>query len=133
MQHRAQEVCVQDVNSTIERYFAVWNETDQARRRELIAEAWSADASYLDPLFSAEGRDGVDGMVGAFQAQMPEHRFRLASAVDSHHDRVRFTWHLWSPDSDTPVFTGVDFGVLTDDGRLQSITGFLEQPNDAPA
>jgi hypothetical protein len=121
-----------DVASTIERYFAVWNETDQARRRALIAETWSADASYLDPLFSAEGRDGVDSMVGAFQEQMPEHRFRLASDVDAHHDRVRFSWQLRSQDADVPVFTGVDFGVLADDGRLQAITGFLEQPTDAP-
>jgi hypothetical protein len=122
-----------EVASTIERYFAVWNETDPARRRELIAQAWSEDATYLDPLFSADGRDGVDGMVAAFQAQMPEHRFRLAGDVDSHHDRVRFGWQLLGQASDTPVYTGVDFGVLTADGRLQSITGFLEQPVAAPA
>jgi hypothetical protein len=122
-----------DVAGTIERYFAVWNETDQARRRALIAQTWSEDAAYLDPLFSAEGRDGVDAMVDAFQAQLPEHRFRLAGDVDSHHDRVRFGWQLQGQASDTPVYTGVDFGVLAEDGRLRSITGFLEQPVAAPA
>ena len=31
-------------------YIAVWNETDAARRAELIEAAWTADASYVDPM-----------------------------------------------------------------------------------
>ena len=32
----------------IDRYFDAWNETDGARRRELIAATWARDADYRD-------------------------------------------------------------------------------------
>jgi hypothetical protein len=31
----------------VDRYFAVWNETDAERRRTLIAQTWTEGASYL--------------------------------------------------------------------------------------
>ena len=40
----------------IEAYIAGWNETDPARRPELIERAWIPDATSLDPLMSGEGR-----------------------------------------------------------------------------
>ncbi len=61
---------------------------------------------------------------------MPDHRFRLTGAVDSHHDRLRFAWELVGPSSFGPIFAGVDFGVVAPDGRLRAITGFLDH---APA
>ena len=45
-----------DVTTTIDRYIAVWNETDPVRRRGLIADTWTADASYLDPFMAGDGR-----------------------------------------------------------------------------
>jgi hypothetical protein len=33
----------------IDRYFAIWNETEPARRRSLIAKTWTESANYLDP------------------------------------------------------------------------------------
>ena len=42
-----------DATHVIDRYIAIWNETDPARRRDLIARTWSEDASYLDPLMAA--------------------------------------------------------------------------------
>src|SRR5690242_4489057 len=94
---------MQDVTTTIDGYFAVWNETDPARRRDLIAQTWSDDASYLDPLLDAEGHIGIDTMVTAVQDQFPDHQFRLAGPIDSHHDRVRFLWELAGPNGDGPV------------------------------
>jgi hypothetical protein len=74
----------------IDRYIAIWNETDPARRRELIAQTWSEDASYLDPLMAGDGAEGIDAMIAAVQQQFPGHQFRLLGDVDTHHDRVRF-------------------------------------------
>ena len=58
-----------DLNGLIERYFAIWNEPDPARRDELIGRTWSDDASYLDPMLSAEGPDGIQTMVASVQEQ----------------------------------------------------------------
>jgi hypothetical protein len=41
---------------------------------------------------------------------------------------VRFAWTLYGPEGNSPAAVGVDFGVVADDGRLRSVTGFLESP-----
>lgn len=119
-----------DVTTTIDGYFAVWNETDPARRRELIADTWSEDASYLDPMLAADGPEGIDTMVTAVQQQFPGHQFRLAGPVDSHHDRIRFLWELTGPNGAGAVIAGLDIGIIAPDGRLRSITGFLDKLPD---
>ena len=43
----------------VDRYFDTWNETDPARRRELIAATWTTDAVYVDPLLAGNGHDGI--------------------------------------------------------------------------
>ena len=122
-----------DVDRVIDRYIAIWNETDPARRRDLIAQTWTEDASYLDPLLSGDGRDGIDAMVRGVQERFPGHRFRRTGAIDAHHDRVRFSWELAAAEGEPPLVAGVDFGVVATDGRLRSITGFLDQAPVLPA
>jgi SnoaL-like domain len=121
---------MRDVTAVINGYFEVWNEADPATRRSLIGQIWAEDARYVDPLLAAESAAGIDAMVAGVQKQLPGHRFRLAGAVDSHHDRVRFAWELIGPNGGAPVYAGVDFGTLAADGRLSSVTGFLDR---APA
>jgi len=62
----------------------------------------------------------------AAQQAYPGHRFELAEGPDAHNDRVRFTWHLHGPDGNGPVAVGIDFGTVAGDGRLRTVTGFLE-------
>jgi hypothetical protein len=115
-----------DVNTVVDAYIAMWNERDPAARRAIVAEAWSDDASYLDPLMSGEGVDGIDAMVAGAQAQFPGQRFELTAGPDHHHGRVRFAWRMVGEDGGAEVARGVDFATLAGDGRLRSVTGFLE-------
>jgi len=110
-----------------DRYIAIWNETAAATRRELIAKTWAEDGHYLDPLLAGDGRDGIDAMTAGFQSAYPGHTFRRVGAIDQHHDRIRFGWELVTPDGQTFVI-GTDYGEITPDGLLRSITGFFEQP-----
>jgi len=110
----------------IDRYIATWNETDAGRRRELIARTWVEEASYLDPLLQGDGRDGIDAMIAQVQERYPAHRFRRTGEVESHHDRVRFTWDLAAEIGEAMV-QGTDFGIVTHDNRLRAITGFFDQ------
>ncbi|MES2462621.1 MAG: nuclear transport factor 2 family protein [Armatimonadota bacterium] len=112
------------VTDLIDRYIAVWNEADAERRRALITQTWTADASYMDPLMQAEGWDGIETMTQGVQTQFPGFRFRRTSDVDTHNNRVRFSWEL-GPESGAPFAGGVDFGVVAGE-RLQSVTGFLD-------
>ena len=113
-----------DLTDLIDRYIAIWNETDAARRRDLIARTWTEDAAYIDPLMRGQGREGIDTMTQGVQAQFPGLRFRRTSNVDTHNDRVRFAWEL-GPDGGTARAGGIDFGIIVG-GRLQAITGFLD-------
>jgi hypothetical protein len=109
----------------IDRYFAMWNETDAERRRELIAQAWAEDGSYVDPVMDGAGHAGLDAMVAGVQERFAGHRFQLTGPIDEVQNRLRFTWELAAAGS-PPVVKGTDFGVLAPDGRLQAITGFFD-------
>jgi hypothetical protein len=120
------EIAAANAKSVVDGYFAMWNEPDPGRRKEVIAATWSPEATYVDPMFVADGHEALDGMVAAAHQQFPGHRFRLTGAVDTHHDRARWAWDLVAPDGTTAVAAGVDFAVLDQDGRLKHVTGFLE-------
>jgi hypothetical protein len=115
-----------DVTTVVDAYIAMWNETDAEARRAIVAQAFGDDGTYLDPLMAGEGPDGIDAMVAGAQAQFPGQRFELTAGPDQHHDRVRFAWRMVGEDGGAEVARGVDFATLADDGRLRSVTGFLE-------
>ncbi len=114
-----------DTDDLVHRYISMWNETDPVRRRELAARTVTDDARYLDPLMAGDGVDGIAEMIAGAQQQFPGHRFALVAGPDAHHDRVRFSWSL-TANGGEPVAIGVDFATLAQDGRMGSITGFLE-------
>jgi hypothetical protein len=116
------------IEVVVERYFAMWNEADPARRRVAIAAAWTPDGRYLDPLYAADGAAALDALAAGAQAKFPGHRFRLLGGVDAHHDRARWAWDLIGPDGAAAVVVGVDYATLAPDGRLREVTGFFEAP-----
>jgi hypothetical protein len=117
-----------EITTVVDDYIAMWNEADPGARREIVARVWTEEATYVDPLMSGAGQDGIDAMVAAAQQQFPGHTFRLSFGPDAHNDRVRFAWRLVADDGGATAAEGVDFGFLAEDGRLAAITGFLEQP-----
>ena len=115
-----------DADAIATAYLAAWNAREPAVRRGAIAKVWTETGSYLDPLMEGEGHAGLDRMIAAAQAQFPGLRFTLKGQPEIHHDRIRFSWSL-APDGGAPVAHGTDFAVVAEDGRLQSVTGFLDQ------
>jgi hypothetical protein len=81
-------------------------------------------------MLQGEGHDAIDTMIVSVQERFPGHRFRRTGDVESHHDRVRFTWDL-APEEGAAVVSGTEFGIVTDDARLAAITGFFDhvRPN----
>jgi hypothetical protein len=114
-----------DVNTIASRYIDLWNERTPSRRREILAANWADDARYIDPLMSGDGHDGVDALISGVQARFPDFRFRLIGQPNGYGDHVRFSWGLGPEGADSPI-KGTDFAVVRD-GRIRSITGFLDQ------
>lgn len=107
------------------RYIDLWNERAQHRRSELLNENWTADASYVDPLTKGDGRDGIDALIAGVQQRFPDFKFTLIGEPNGYGDHIRFSWGLGPDGVDSPI-KGTDFAVLKD-GRIKSITGFLDQ------
>jgi SnoaL-like domain len=120
-----------DLTDLADRCLGMWNETDDARRKALIARTWTETALYLDPLQRGEGHAGIDAMVRAVQARFPGLRFRRAGAVDGFQDRLRVAWEF-GPEGGPPVASGLDVGIVAADGRLQAVTGFIDPAPAAP-
>src|SRR5918911_593343 len=114
-----------DIQTIVQRYIDTWNETDPQRRRALIAEVFTEDAAYTDPLAAVRGQAGIDQFIAAAQAQFAGLQFSLGSPIDAHHDQARFTWHLGPPGAE-PVVIGFDVAVVHN-GRLGAVYGFIDK------
>jgi hypothetical protein len=115
-----------DFSKLAEQYIATWNETDPAERRAMIDEVWSASGRYTDPLADVSGRDQIDAVIAAAQAQFTGLTFRLAGAVDAHHDQARFSWELGADGAES-VVAGFDVAQRDAEGRLSLVLGFLDK------
>ena len=110
--------------TVVDAYFEMWNETDPAKRAELVGRAWAQDGRHVDPLADVAGHAALGEYAAGVQAKFPGHRIRRTSDVDAHHDQLRYAWELAAPDG-TVVVSAVDVGELAADGRLRRISAFF--------
>jgi len=68
---------------------------------------------------------GVDALIAGVQQRFADFRFQLIGQPNGFGDHVRFSWGLGSEGVDSPI-KGTDFAIVKD-GRIRSITGFLDQ------
>jgi hypothetical protein len=117
-----------DFDTVVDRYLAVWNETDAASRRAAIDDLFADDVRYVDPTAAVTGRDALNGLIGAVQQQFPGLAFTRGGDVDGHHDQARFTWNLGGgARSEEPLVVGFDVAELDADGRITRVLGFLDK------
>ncbi|GAA0969527.1 nuclear transport factor 2 family protein [Acrocarpospora macrocephala] len=110
----------------VERYVATWNETDADARAKAVAELWTEDGTYTDPLADVAGHAGIAAVIEAAQGMFPGLVFTPGELYDAHHHIARFTWHL-GPADGAPVATGFDVVELAGDGKIRRVLGFLDQ------
>ncbi|MFL6141787.1 MAG: nuclear transport factor 2 family protein [Labedaea sp.] len=115
-----------NTNELVERYIATWNERDAGARRAAIKEIWLDEGRLTDPLVVADGVEAIDATIAGVQERFPQFGVRLAGAVDAHHNLARFTWEM-GQDGAEAVVVGFDVAVLSEDGRLREVHGFLDK------
>ncbi len=116
-----------DVKQVAHRYIELWNERTPHRRREMLAANWTFDAKYVDPMMSGDGHDGVDALISGVQQKFPDFKFTLIGEPNGFGEHLRFSWGLGPVGAADSPIKGTDFAVLSQDGRIRSITGFLDQ------
>ncbi|GAA1563790.1 nuclear transport factor 2 family protein [Actinomadura kijaniata] len=117
---------MQKFDELVANYLAAWNQTDPGARRAALAEIWTHDGVYTDPMGVARGLEAIDAAIAAVQRQFPDLVFTLAGPVDAHHDIARFTWEL-GPAGGEPLVVGFDVAVFTREGRIGRVHGFLDK------
>jgi SnoaL-like domain len=125
-EREAKESQMTDYRAVATRYIACWNETDPVARRAIIEETWAPDGRYIDPIANVQGLDEIDATIAAVQSQFPSFVFRLVGSVDGHGNQCRFAWELGPETDDSPV-AGFDVAVLSPEGRIQTVLGFLDR------
>ncbi len=109
-------------------YWAMWNEQDPSKVRHLLDQSVTDDVVFCDPKDFHVGRDALEANVRQFRAEQPDVVFELASGVDTHHNRVRYSWHFIR--RGRVLMVGHDVATISDDGLLERIDGFF---GDLPA
>jgi len=118
------QVQTASLNHLVDTHLAAYAEPDAARRLELLRGVWSREGRLVDPPFESRGHQGISEQAAALLAQFPGHRFERTTAVDAHHDMLRYGWRLLSP-AGTPVVEGIDIADVDVDGRLSRVVGFF--------
>ena len=115
------------IRDVVERYIALWNEPDADARSRAVAQLFTQEGTYTDPLAAAEGYEAIEAVITGAREQFPGHVFKLIGDIDAHHDIVRFGWELVPEGGDESVVVGFDVAVAASDGRLRDVYGFLDK------
>jgi len=103
-----------------DRYLAVWNETDPARRRERIEALWAPGGATTHRLLEARGYDAiVQRVAGANEKWVREGGFEFRTGeVQAHNEVVRLAWEMVRPDTGEVDTRALSHLVLDREGRI---------------
>jgi SnoaL-like domain len=118
-----------DFEHLTDKYITVWNETSPEQRRALVGDLWTDDAVYANSFSEFRGHEEIaTGITRSHDKWVGSgHTFASAGPPDSHHNVVRFVWHMYGSDSVTPVSIGTNFMMFNDDGRIVSDFQYIDQ------
>ncbi|MDB5861652.1 MAG: hypothetical protein JWQ76_5341 [Ramlibacter sp.] len=112
------------IERLVDRHLAAYCDPDATRRIAAVREVWNADGSLVDPPLQARGHQGIADQAATLLSQFPQHRFERSTAIDAHHQFVRYGWRLLDANG-AGVLEGVDFAELDVDGKLLRVVGFF--------
>lgn len=116
------------LESFIERYVAMWNEGDPARRRELIEALWAPDCANFTKSIEVHGHDALEKRVTASWEKWVRDNACVFRPLrhDAHHGAVRFVWEMVGRDDGRLRSVGVEFIRLDAAGRIREDFQFVE-------
>jgi hypothetical protein len=118
-----------EIKQILDHYTAVWNESDSAKRRALIADIYAEDAYYANPAHDNRGLAGIEEAVTANYNEFVSKGFAFSAEADAetHHNAVRVPWKMFAPDGSTVAAVGVQFLVLNEAGKILIDNQFILQ------
>jgi len=107
----------------IDRYFAVWNQSDAESRRRTLAEMATEDVVFQDSFGCVRGAEDLNGHIGACQQHMPG--MTLAREGEPRHCQgtALADWTARGGDGSVRA-RGTNVFRLAPDGRIAAVVGF---------
>ena len=121
MNHAADTATIEKL---VDSYCGAWSAADPAKRLAVLADVWEEMGTYVDPTAVCINRNELAEHIGKVQQRYPGAKVIRTSALDRHHDLLRFAWKMVLADGKS-LPEGVDFGELSADGKLRRIVGFF--------
>ena len=117
-----------DAQQLADRYAAVWNEADPAKRRAEIEQLWRPDGEHYVTTKEARGYAALDERVtGAYDknVRIAGHSFRAVRNAQMLRDVVTFNWEMVQPATGKVLAVGLEFLRVDADGRIVSDHQFI--------
>jgi len=111
------------MDALVDRYMAMWNEPDPAKRRATIDAQWAPGAGNYTLTMEAIGIDAIEARVTrAYESYVGTgiHRFQPHQPYVEHHGAVRVWWEMVTVADGTVAALGHEFLVLDDERRIVS-------------
>jgi uncharacterized protein YndB with AHSA1/START domain len=105
-----------------DRYFALWSETDAARRRAELAAIASEELSFRDPYSCTSGIDDLNAHIAAGQRFMPGVVLKRAGEPRQCQGMALVDWVVNGPDGAQRA-KGTNVFEIGGDGRITGVTG----------
>jgi uncharacterized protein YndB with AHSA1/START domain len=105
-----------------DRYFALWSETDAARRRAELAAIASEELSFRDPHSCTSGIDDLNAHIAAGQRFMPGVVLSREGEPRQCQGTALVDWVVKGPDG-SPRAKGTNVFEFGGDGRITGVTG----------
>jgi hypothetical protein len=111
-----------DAQQLADRYVAVWNETDPARRRAAIETLWTGDGQHFVDTRHAAGYAALEDRIQRSHDKNVTgagNRFRAVQDARRLRDVVTFHWQMLPAGSETVMATGLEFLIVNDEDRIR--------------
>ncbi|MBV9568785.1 MAG: hypothetical protein JO172_11660 [Hyphomicrobiales bacterium] len=109
----------------IDRYCAVWGETDARGRADKLDTVWAHGATYTDPTVHAAGAEELLAHIAGVQKRRPNSKVVRTTGVDVHHAIGLFSWQAVDA-CGAMLRQGIDIVFFSADGaKIDRVIGFF--------
>lgn len=110
-------------------YTKAWKVSSDAEKRDLFLQCLSEDCEYRDPLTVTSGWAELSLYMLDFHKMVPGGHF-ITRTFKAHNDRSIAEWDMCAGDGSV-VGVGISYGEYSPDGKLISLAGFFDVPEES--